>query len=61
MTPARAAYEKVMKYMDEQIKSFTPEQYLEFLDEMLSELEGREQARKEEQEDDKRRQRNVHR
>ena len=49
MTPARAAYEKVMKYINEQVKSLTPEQYLEFLDEMLAELEAREQARKEEE------------
>ena len=51
MTPARTAYEKVMKYMDEQVKNLTPAQYDDFLDEMLAELEGREEARKEEEEE----------
>ena len=48
MTPARTAYEKVAKYMDEQVRNLTYAQYDEFLDEMLAELEAREQARKEE-------------
>ena len=48
-TPARAAYEKVVKYMDTQVISLTEVQYDEFLDEMLAELEAREQTRKEEE------------
>ena len=45
MSPARDAYEKVVKYMDEQVRNLTSRDY----DEMLTELEAREQARKEEQ------------
>ena len=52
MSPARAAYEKVVKYMDEQVQHLTPLQYIEFLDEMLAELKAREETQKQEREEE---------
>lgn len=38
---AQDAYEKVRDFMDETVRSLTPEQYLDFLMILIGDLEGR--------------------
>ena len=48
---AMAVYEKVRDYLDKQVAEFSPQEYLDFLDMILSDLESREETTRSEIED----------